>query len=79
MHIVHVGAYAESACAGSYWYEDTNISERIDELESAALEHGLHFALAQDGTSYILEPATQEEVDAYKKAKEEAEEDEEEE
>ena len=48
-------------------------------LESAALEDGLHFAPAPDGESYILEPATAEELAAYQKAKEEAEDEENEE
>ncbi len=82
MHIVTVGAYTESSEDGSYWYPDKrgqNISERIDELDSGALEQGLHFARSQvEGKEvYILEPATQEELDAYAKAKEEAEEEDE--
>lgn len=42
-------------------------------LESAALEDGLHFAPAPDGESYILEPATAEELAVYQKVKKEAE------
>ncbi len=83
MHIVNVGAYIESSEDGSYWYPDEegqNISERINELDSAALDQGLHFTAVQvEGkTVYKLEPATQEELDAYEKAKEEAEEEDEE-
>jgi hypothetical protein len=82
MHIANVGAYIESSEDGSYWYPDEegqNISARITELDSAALEEGLHFALTQDGKSYILESATQEELDAYAEAKARSEEDEDEE
>jgi hypothetical protein len=74
MHIVNSGAYTEKG--GSYWHEGHNISQRIEELQEAALANGMHFA--QRGDRYILEAATQEELDAYEQAQEEADEDEEE-
>jgi hypothetical protein len=81
-HIVEVGAYSEGD-SGQCWYPDEengiDVSARLLELESAALEEGLHFApsspVRSDGyaDTYKLEPATQEEIDIYKKAKAEAE------
>jgi hypothetical protein len=78
-HIVAVGAYLEGD-NGEYWYPDEekgiDVSARLLELDSAALEEGLHFASKQvEGKEvYFLEPATAEELAAYKKAREEAEE-----
>ncbi|EFH82701.1 hypothetical protein [Ktedonobacter racemifer] len=78
MHIVDTGAYTESSIDGSYWYPDEdgqNISHRIGELDWMGLSVGEHFAKQEDGT-YKLEPATQEEIDAFEKAKAEADEEE---
>lgn len=74
MRGIDTGAYSKSE-DGAYWHDSQNISRRIDELDATALEVGEHFAKQADGT-YKLEPATQEEIDAYEKAKEEADEEE---
>jgi hypothetical protein len=77
-HIVAVGAYQEGD-NGEYWYPDENgidVSARLVELEGNALEQGLHYVPVKEGgntTGYQLEPASAEEIAAYKKAKEEAE------
>jgi hypothetical protein len=78
-HIVAVGAYTEGE-HGEYWYpheeNGIDVSARLVELESAALEQGMHFAPVKEGdkiTGYTLGAATQEEIDAYVQAKEEAE------
>lgn len=80
-HIAEIGAYSEGD-NGEYWYPDQengiDINKRILELESAAYSEGLHFALKPGFKGeYILEPATKEELEAYTKAMEEAEEEEE--
>jgi hypothetical protein len=86
-HIVEVGAYTEGD-NGECWYPDEengiNVGARLLELESAALEEGLHFApsspVRSDGyaDTYKLEPATAEELATYAEAKARAEEEEEE-
>lgn len=86
-HIVEVGAYHEGD-NGECWYPDEengrDVGARLFELESNAFEQGLHFApsspVRSDGyaDTYKLEPATAEELADYAKAKEEAEEDEDE-
>ena len=69
MQLISAGAYDERDHEGNYG--EDGIEKRIDELEEAALCEGLHFAAR--GDTYILEAATQEELDAYAQAKAEAE------
>ncbi|GCE49266.1 hypothetical protein EI42_05744 [Thermosporothrix hazakensis] len=78
MLLVQAGAYVEDPEDGTYWYEECNLSAAIQCLDQWALAQGLHFAPTPDGNGYQLEPATQEELDAYAQAvAEEDEEDEE--
>jgi hypothetical protein len=73
LRIAETGAYSEGE-NGEYWYPDedgVDISVRRIELEEAALAQGLHFA--KKGDIYVLEPATQEKLDAFAKAQEEGE------
>jgi hypothetical protein len=58
---------------------DQSVSARITELDGQALEEGLHFVPGPNGKSYVLEPASQKEIAAHKKAQAEAEDKEDEE
>ena len=66
MHIISVGAYTESSEDGSYWFEDQNISARLQTMDLWALAQGWHFV--PQGEVYVLEPATHDELVSYQLA-----------
>lgn len=59
MHLINVGAYSENdpdgLVDGSYWYDDMNISEEVDQLDERADAEGLRFVYDEDQKTYRLE------------------------
>lgn len=68
--LIRVGAYQERDHEGNYG--EDGIEKRAMELERWAIAQGLHFVPSPAG-GYVLERASQEEIDTYERAMEESE------